>query len=81
MPKCVKCLEYFHPDMCIETNIRGDDVIVCVFCKLHKKELTIEDKDGNFLKKVTKKQAPEEYKQYLNRLIKKPNISKLLSKE
>ena len=81
MSKCVKCMNFYHPDMCIETNIRGDNVIVCLFCYLEKNELTIENKDGKIIEKVSKKQASINYKKYLDKLITKPNIAKVISKE
>jgi len=82
MPKCVKCNDYFHPDYCIETNIRGDDVIICLFCRLDKKELTIVDEDDKTITgKVLKKEATVNYKRYLDDLIRQPNIAKTISKE
>jgi len=79
MSRCVKCMDYFHPDLCIETNIHGDNVIVCLFCYLDKKELTIEDKEGKIIEKVTKKEACIRYKRYLDDLMLNPNIAELVS--
>lgn len=81
MSLCVKCNNYFHPDFCIETNIRGDNVIICLFCKLDKKSLTIEDKDGKMIEILSKDDAIERYRRYLNELVTRPNISKIISKE
>jgi len=33
MPRCVKCNDYFHPDYCIETNIRGEFTYTTKYCK------------------------------------------------
>jgi len=79
MPKCVKCYGVFHPDMCIEQEIRGNEVIVCKFCRVDKNVLTIEDKDGNFIETITKEEARRNYLKYLDDLSKKPNIAKILS--
>jgi hypothetical protein len=81
MSKCVVCGEFLHPDFCIEKEIRGDKVISCLFCHLDKSKLTIEDKDGKILRKVTKSQCIKEYKMYLKRLMDNPNIAKLVKQE
>ena len=79
MPKCVKCLKMYHPDWCIEQNIRGDDVIVCKFCRIDKDVLTIEDEDGKTIQTVNKKEASINYLKYLDELSTKPNIAKIIA--
>jgi len=81
MSKCVVCGEFLHPDFCVVKEIRGDEVISCVFCHLDKKELTIEDDNGKMLKTVTKDQCIRDYKMYLKRLLDNPVISKILVKD
>ena len=82
MPKCVICQYRLHPDWCIEENIRGDEVKICLFCKLDKKELTVVDKETDKIKEiVTKVQAVANYKRYLEMLSKKRRIAEILAKE
>ena len=57
MSKCQKCLDFYHPDYIVYEEIRGDIVKVCAFCRLDKKELTIENEDGKVVETVNKKQA------------------------
>lgn len=72
-------MQYFHPDVCIETIIRGDEVIVCAFCYLDKKELTIENDDGSIDRVVLKEDATREYLNYLKELSGKPNIQQVMA--
>ncbi len=39
----------YHPDWCVETVIRGDNVRVCCFCYVDKDILTVTDDDGNII--------------------------------
>ena len=78
MPKCVVCMDMYHPDFMMEKELRGDQVTVCVFCGTHKKELTIEDEDGKVTEIVKKKEASIRYKKYLDELTTKPEIAKVL---
>lgn len=79
MPKCASCFRYFHPDWCIESNIRGDNVIQCMFCRLDKDVLTIDDDNGNVIETVTKMEASVNYLKYLDELSTKPNIAKIIA--
>lgn len=79
MPKCVKCMKMYHPDWCFEQEIRGDEVIVCTFCRLDKTELTVEHEDGTVSETVTKDEASRNYLKYLDELSRKPKIAKILS--
>lgn len=78
MSKCAVCMDYFHPDYIVYQEIRGDEVKVCAFCRTGKNELTIVDDDGKLKEKVNKKQASIAYKKYLDDLIRKPNIGKIV---
>lgn len=80
MPRCVRCMKDFHPDWCIETVIRGDNVVVCCFCKVEKNILTVTDDDGNIVENVTKDQANRNYLKYLDDLSQKPAIAEILVK-
>lgn len=80
MPKCVKCFKLFHPDWMVEENLRGDDVVICCFCKMDKTELTVEGEDGKLREMVTKDQAARNYLKYLDDLSKKPKIAEILVK-
>ena len=79
MPECVKCFNRFHPDWCVEETIRGDDVIICVFCKVDKESLTVTDENDKVVEVVSKQQAVARYKQWLLDLSQKPNIAKILT--
>ena len=78
MSKCVICMDLYHPDYIVYKDIRGEEVKVCAFCRLDKKELTIEDEDGNIKEVVTKKQASVNYKKYLDDLLKQPKIAEIV---
>lgn len=80
MPKCVICQDRYHPDWCIEESIRGDEVKICLFCKLDKKELTVVDETDKIKEVVTKEQAVVNYKRYLKMLSKKHRIAEILAK-
>lgn len=79
MPKCVKCMKVYHPDWCIEQEIRGDNVIVCKFCRVDKQTLTVENEDGSVKEVVSKDKASRDYLQYLDDLTRKPEIAKIIA--
>jgi len=80
MPKCVKCSEFFHPDYCVEAlpDDPKDTGKVCVFCKIKKSRVTIEDDQGNYFSTVSKKTAIESYKKYIYELKNSRKIEHLL---
>lgn len=80
MPKCVKCMKYFHPDWMVEQTIRGDDVVICCFCLTDKDSLTVTDENDKVVESVTKEQANKRYLQYLEDLSRKPKIAEILTK-
>lgn len=80
MGRCVKCLKMFHPDWMVEENIRGDDVIICCFCKMDKFALTVDGEDGKMKEIVTRDEASKNYLKYLDDLSKKPRIAEILVK-
>ena len=80
MPKCVKCFDLFHPDWMVEENIRGDEVVICCFCKMDKNELSVIDENDKITEVVTKDQAKRNYLKYLDDLSKKPKIAEILVK-
>jgi len=80
MSKCVICGKLYHSDFCIEKEIRGDDVISCLFCHLDKKILTIEDENGKMINEVSKMQANKDYINYLCELSRDPKIHSILIK-
>ncbi|MDX9691797.1 MAG: hypothetical protein RBT45_05015 [Acholeplasmataceae bacterium] len=81
MPKCVKCFGLYHPDWCVEENIRGDEVIICCFCKMDKNELTVVDDNDKIVEVITKEQAKKNYLKFLDDLSKKPKIAEILVKD
>ena len=78
MSKCVKCLDYYHPDYIVYQDIRGEIVKVCAFCRIDKKELTITDDDGKVVEVVSKKQASIAYKKYLDDISKNEKVAKII---
>jgi hypothetical protein len=81
MPTCKVCMRMYHPDWCFEQTIRGDDVIVCTFCRLDKQVLTVENEDGTVKETVTKDEASRDYLKYLDDLSRKPEIAKIIAKD
>lgn len=80
MPKCVRCDKFFHPDMCVVV----DDVTnacKCVFCYVDKQEIMVENEDGSPDYKVTKGEAIENYKRYVQDLKDSPDIQNALAKK
>ena len=79
MPKCVKCDKYFHPDFCVVVN-EEDKACKCVFCYTEKKAITVEDeKTGRVDKKVTKVQAEDEYRRYVQDLRYSDGVAEILA--
>ena len=78
MPKCIKCSKFYHPDFCIETEIRNDLITNCLFCYLNKDKLTIENEDGSIDRIVTKKESERDYKIYLKKLMENKKIKNLI---
>lgn len=70
MGQCVKCKKFFHPDYCTDAlpDDPNDTAKICLFCKLDKKELTIEDQEGNIVQLVKKEEAERLYKIYIEKL-------------
>lgn len=78
MSKCVKCMDYYHPDYIVYQEIRGESVKVCAFCRVDKQELTLTDEDGNIKEVVSKKEASTNYKRWLGELRRNPKIAKIV---
>ena len=84
MPKCVatNCQKYFHPDFCVMLEPDNEkSPCKCVFCYTEKKEVTVSDDDGKPLYTVTKKEAEENYKRYIQDLKESDKIAKVLTKD
>jgi hypothetical protein len=79
MPKCVKCDQVFHPDMCVEVD-EFSKACKCVFCYTEKQEITVTEEDGKPAYTVTKKMAIENYKVYLKKLSEDQRIQKAMMK-
>jgi hypothetical protein len=78
MPKCVTCDKFFHPDMSVIVN-EADKACKCVFCYTGKQEITIEEDDGKPSYNVTKGEAIENYRIYINKLKNDPKVAKVLT--
>ncbi len=79
MSQCVKCFDFYHPDMIVYQEVRGEEVKVCAFCRLDKTEITIVDEETGRVKEViNKKQASTNYKKWLGELKGNPKIAKII---
>ncbi|KFZ26571.1 MAG: hypothetical protein KQ78_01207 [Candidatus Izimaplasma bacterium HR2] len=78
-PRCVKCENFFHPDWCVVID-ETTNACKCVFCYTEKNEITIESEDGSPEYKVTKTQAAENYKRYVQDLKESEKIQKIMMK-
>ncbi len=79
MPKCVRCEKFFHPDMCVVVD-EVTNACKCVFCYTEKQEVMIENEDGSPAYKVSREEAIENYKRYVQDLKESPDIQKTLAK-
>jgi predicted dithiol-disulfide oxidoreductase (DUF899 family) len=80
MPKCIKCDKYFHPDYCVEVPESDPVVCRCVFCHTDRKEITIEDEETGIVeKKVTKREAEDSYKRYIQDLRYSEKVANVLA--
>lgn len=73
MPRCVKCNEVFPPSFMFDVD---DDAQECVFCKLGKKTLTLQESGTE--RKITKQECINKYKEKLNELASKKDIARHL---
>lgn len=84
MPKCVatNCQKYFHPDFCVqmEPGVDGSPC-KCVWCYTGKTEITVSDDDGKPLYTVTKKEAEDNYKRYIQDLKESDKVAKILTRD
>ena len=79
MPRCCNCDKFFHPDWCVVVN-EDDNVCKCVFCHTGKDKVTLTDEDGKPDYKITKFQAIENYKRYIQDLKESKKIQKIMMK-
>ena len=80
MPKCVTCDKYFHPDFSVLLKPDTEDkACKCVFCYTEKNEVTIAEEDGKPSYTVTRAQAIENYRIYVNKLKNDPKVAKVLT--
>ena len=78
MPLCIKCNRRFHPDFCILENATSERS-ECVFCFTKKDVVTIEDeKTGKVVAKVTKEEAINRYKEYVDKMCNTRNIKSII---
>jgi len=77
MPKCIKCGARLHPDFCLLINEHVEKC-QCVFCYTGKNEVTIQDENGNDIRKVSKQEAINKYAEYINELCEKRNIKSII---
>jgi len=78
-PRCCKCEKYFHPDMSVVVN-ETTNTCKCVFCYTEKTEITIEEEDGKNSYRVTKTEAEENYKRYIQDLKESGLLQKVMMK-
>lgn len=80
MGKCVKCNKFYHPDYCVDAlpDDPNDTAKICLFCKLDKNELTIEDSNGNALQTIKKDEASRLYEIYIKKLKENRKVDSLI---
>lgn len=72
-------MDFFHPDLIVYQEVRGDLVKVCCFCRLDQNEVTVIDEDTGKVKEIlTKKEASTNYKRWLGELRGNPKIAKII---
>jgi hypothetical protein len=76
MSLCCACQKYLHPDWFIEIE---ENVHRCVFCETGRQELT-KVVDGKEIK-ITKQICIDDYKRYIDTLVKSDKIAELLVKK
>ena len=80
MPKCVTCDKYFHPDFSVMMEPDNEkSPCKCVFCYTEKNEVTVASDDGKPDYTVTKKEAIENYRRYIQDLKDNPKVAKVLT--
>lgn len=80
MPKCVTCDKFFHPDFSVMMEPDNEQSpCKCVFCYTGKPEVTIAEDDGKPSYTVTKAEAIENYRVYINKLKNDPKVAKVLT--
>lgn len=81
MPKCCTCDKYFHPDFSVlmEPDNEANKDCKCVFCYTGKSEVTVAEEDGKPSYTVTKAEAIENYRVYVNKLKNDPKVAKVLT--
>ena len=77
MPECKKCFQRFHPDLCVLIS-ENQDAVQCVFCKVGKNEVTIQNEKGNDVGKLGKQEAINRYAEYIKELCEKRNIKSII---
>lgn len=78
MPKCVTCDKFFHPDFSVIVD-EDTNACKCVFCYTEKSEVTIEEVDGKPSYTISKAEASERYRVYINKLKDDEKVSKVLT--
>jgi hypothetical protein len=78
MPLCQTCQKLYAPEL---LHVKENNSIECSFCKAGKDTLTITDKNGKVLKRITKQETSGAYAQFLKEMALRPNVQKLINRE
>jgi len=76
--QCYRCHAILPPDVMIGTM--RDGVQECAFCKTGKDPITLED-DYGATRKVTKQEMIGRYKELTSKIMKRPEMKRLLVKD
>ena len=80
MGLCVKCNKLIEPNlMFIIDKVDGKDIQMCVFCKVDKDKVTVQEDGKDII--YTQEQAIKNYEAFLKVLSAKPNVKKSFAKE
>jgi len=68
MPKCVKCGDFFPPQLMRDIKDVSITIKKCIFCTIDKDEITLPPDEKGNIKKYTREQAKKDYTMFLRKL-------------
>jgi len=79
MGQCYRCKERFPPDFMFA--VENQPVQECVFCKNGTVEVTVENENGEVVRRMGKQECINRYKEFVSEMVDKPEIREKLVKE